>query len=356
MSRPPALSRFALIAAALLAAFVSNDQLLRAQQDADPKFTAALEKGEAALKSRRFQEALDAFKDANNTAGRKSATALYGTSRAYFGLGAFKSAADACADALKHVGDNPQLSSQIRNQRGLALSNLAQKSSDRVLKEAEAEFRAVLVATDVFPIVWYNLGVVLLKQERDEEGIIALQAYLESGAKTPEASLAKSMIENPRRAREPFAPDFGITTHKAEYLELKDLRGKVVLLDFWGMWCGPCLAATPELVQMYKRLAPRDPFEMIGVSSDPQSEEAKWKAYIADNKMDWPNYLDTNRRLHRLFEVGPVPTYIIVDHEGVMRFTTTGWSPGSTSRLEGEIRSALRAARRATERLLQPPR
>jgi thiol-disulfide isomerase/thioredoxin len=356
MSRPPALSRFAFVAAALLAALASDGQAIRAHQDTDPKFTAAIAKGEAALKGRRFQEALDAFKDANNAAGRKSAVAFYGTSRAYFGLGAFKSAADACADALKHVGDNAQLSSQIRNQRGLALSNLAQKSTDRVLKEGEAEFRAVLVATDAFPIVWYNLGVVLLKQERDQEGIIALQAYLESGARTPEANLARAMIENPRRAREPFAPDFAITTLTAEYLQLKDLRGKVVLLDFWGTWCAPCRAATPELLQIYRRYATREPFEMIGISSDDKADEGKWRAYIAEHKMGWPNYLDLDRKLHRLFDVGPIPTYIIVDGEGVMTFTTTGWGPTAGSRLEGEVRVAIDATKRKSKKFFQPPR
>jgi thiol-disulfide isomerase/thioredoxin len=345
-----------LVAAALASAIAWAPDLVRARQDSDPKFVAAIEKGEAAMKARRFQEALDAFRDANNAAGRKSATALFGVSRAYQGLGAFKSAADACADAIKHVGEDARLAAQIRNQRGLALSNLARKSGDRELKDAEGEFRAVLMATDAFPVVWYNLGVVLLKQERDAEGIIALQAYLDGGARTPEAALAKAMIENPRRAREPFAPDFAITTHRAEYLEFKDLRGKVVLLDFWGTWCAPCRAATPDLVQIHRRYASRDPFEIVGISSDPRADEGKWRAYIDEHEMGWPNYLDLDRKLHRLFEVGPIPTYIVVDAEGVMRFTTTGWGPNAGSRLEGEIRVAIGAARRKAEKLFQPPR
>ena len=211
------------------------------------------------------------------------------------------------------------------------------------------------MATDAFPIVWYNLGVVLLRQERDQEGVIALQTYLDSGARTPEVNRAKAMMENPRRAREPFAPDFGITTHKAEYLELKDLRGKVVLLDFWGTWCAPCRAATPDLVQIYRRYAAKDPFEIIGISSDSRADEGKWRAYIDEHKMDWPNYLDLDRKLHRLFEVGPIPTYIVVDGEGVMRFTTTGWGPSAGSRLEGEVRVAINATKRKAEKLFQRP-
>src|SRR5687767_9660608 len=107
--RLTSISRFPLLAAAILVSQITwHDDPIRASQDADPKFTAAIEKGEAALKGRRFQEALDAFREANNAAGRKSAVAQYGSSRAFFGLGAFKSASDACADALKHVGDNSQ--------------------------------------------------------------------------------------------------------------------------------------------------------------------------------------------------------------------------------------------------------
>lgn len=60
------------------------------------------------------------------------------------------------------------------------------------------------------------------------------------------------LIENPRRDRETFAADFSITTSDGEYLASEDLRGKVVLLDFWATWCGPRVASVPSLRTLYK--------------------------------------------------------------------------------------------------------
>ena len=74
------------------------------QATPDPKFTVAMQKGEAALKARRFEEAIDAFKQANAMQKKTSAAAFYGLGRAYQGLGAFKSGAESCAEGLKHVG------------------------------------------------------------------------------------------------------------------------------------------------------------------------------------------------------------------------------------------------------------
>jgi len=315
---------------------------------------AALDTGERALKARRFEEAVEAFKNAHELSGRRSAAALHGLCRAYYGFGAFKDADKSCAQALERVGDDQRLAASLHHDRGLALAAQARKNSDKVLREAEAEFRAVVTMTADVPIAWYNLGAVVMRQGRDEEGAAALERYLETGVDAPEVALARAMIANPRRAREPFAADFSFASLAGEYVKLEDLRGKTVLLDFWGMWCPPCRAATPQLVRLHEKFAD-EAFVMIGISSDPAGKKEELLDYVDENEMVWPQHLDANRSIHRAYEIASFPTYIVVDGEGVIVKRIEGWNSTMTIRdLDGAIRRSLKATAEAGKSPVRP--
>src|SRR5262249_41366405 len=146
-----------------------------------------------------------------------------------------------CTEALKYTGSDKRLEAQMHYMRGISeLALGAQKETDSQLKPAEADFRATIALTDQIAIAQYNLGVVLLKENQDAEGVNALQAYVDRGLKTPEREEALKMIGDPKRARLTVAPDFTVPTLQGQRISLSDYRGKVVLLDFWGTWCGPC--------------------------------------------------------------------------------------------------------------------
>ena len=312
-------------------------------QDASEEFDAKMREGEALLARRQWEDALKRFKDANSLASKKSPKAHIAMARAYQGLQAYKSAADACTEALKHTSGEPALEAEARNTRGIALFSIAEKSDDKRLKLAEEDFRAALATSDRFPIARYNLGIALLKQGRDEEGVAELKTFVEANGRMAEAATAKRYIENPRRARERFAPDFSITTHQGEYLTLEDLKGKVVLVDFWATWCKPCVEATPGLARIQKKFKDQ-PFTVVGISADREKEA--WRAFIEKNKLDWPHHLDDRRVLANRFGVTGYPTYVLVDHEGIVRYTKVGWGPQLDGELESEIRKLLRAAPR----------
>jgi thiol-disulfide isomerase/thioredoxin/Flp pilus assembly protein TadD len=357
----PAPARFVRTSLRFLAAVacVTAGAILTAAQDpADPKFTAAMEKGDAALKTRKFQEALDAYKDANNAAGKKSARALLGVARAYHGLEAFKNEADACADALKVVGADQALESTIHNQRGLAFLDLAQSADKPALvKDAEASFRAALALPNPPAVNWFNLGVALMKQGRDDEGAKALEAFIAHPAAVGPLATgmlddARKLIENPRRARVPYAPDYAFTDMSGERIDSKDLLGKTILLDFWGTWCGPCVVATPTLVNLNRKFSkPRSTdapaaFMMLGISSDSRDDAGKLREYVAKNNMNWPQLHDVTRQVHRLFAIKVFPTYIVVDGEGIIRDRMEGWNTStSPPRLDNAISRAMRPSR-----------
>jgi thiol-disulfide isomerase/thioredoxin len=328
----------------LVVAAVAASVSLAARQDIDAESAQLMQKGEAALRARQYEPALDAFKQAHNRLKKTSAAAMLGMARAYVGLQAHKSAADILAEALKHT-DQPQVIAQIQNERGLACLALVQKPTDKWLKEAEVAFRAVVDGPVPMPMAHFNLGVALLRQTRDEEGLAALREYLATNPRTPQAELARGYLENPRRAREPYAPEFSIATMDGELVTLADLRGRVVLLDFWGTWCPPCLAATPTLLEVARQYK-NEPFTLIGVSSDAPGDAQKIRDYVAAKNMTWASVHDTQRKVIRLYEVSAYPTYVIIDAEGIIRERLAGWGGNTKLDLQRSVDRWLKEARK----------
>lgn len=248
---------------------------------------------------------------------------------------------DACKDGLKLAGDDKAHQAQIHNLRGSALSVLADKPDDKKLRDAEVEFRAALAANASLAAARVNLGTVLLKMHRDDEGLRELREYLDHASDGPAAENARWLMEDPRRAREPFAPEFSFTTRGGESISLEQLKGKTVLLDFWGSWCGPCVKATPELIALRRKLIGQ-PVMFVGIAHD---EEAKWTKYLEKSNMDWPQYLDADQRVSHLFRIDGFPTYIVLDGDGIIRARTTGYGSDTQGWLEREIQKTLKAPR-----------
>jgi thiol-disulfide isomerase/thioredoxin len=182
---------------------------------------------------------------------------------------------------------------------------------------------------------------VLLREGRDADGVAELKEELAIRPNSPQAERARSMIENPRRARESFAPNFSVVTLDREFVELSSLKGKVVLLDFWGTWCPPCVAAVPALRDLQKRHA-KDAFVLLGVSSD--NEEAVVRSFTEQNRLIWPQYWDRDRKVQQAFDIRAYPTYVLIDDEGIVQFRTTGGGLREPVGLEGAIKKQLKAA------------
>lgn len=103
----------------------------------------------------------------------------------------------------------------------------------------------------------FDIGSVALKREH-------MITYLEEGAP---------------------APAFSAETLGGETVTLESLRGKVVLLDFWATWCGPCVQELPHLQSLYEQYGGNDKFAMISLSLDNQKEDLE--SFLKDNKMEW---------------------------------------------------------------------
>jgi thiol-disulfide isomerase/thioredoxin len=103
-------------------------------------------------------------------------------------------------------------------------------------------------------------------------------------------------------------------------VNLETLRGKVVLVDFWATWCGPCVAEMPHVRELYEQLHDKG-FEIVGISFD--SEKVKLETYVRKNKIPWSQYFDGkmwDNEIGQGFALRNLPTMALVDKAGVLRF------------------------------------
>ena len=331
--------------------------LLISLPDSRPSWTVAaqemdydeeLAKGKDLFRRGRFEDALKSFKRANEMREKKCAECYAWMAETYRALDVHKNAIESADKVIEFANGDRQLVVGAYNNKGLALQASAEKNDQKKLQAAEAVFKQALALEGAPHVIHYNLGVTLLQLNRDEEGIAAVKQYIKLEPRGPFSETARKLVENPRRARENFAPDFSFTSSEGEHITLEDLRGKVVLLDFWGTWCLPCVESVPELRSLHKRYSKDGtPFVLIGISSD--GDESEWKEFTAKNKMIWPQYRDHDRRIQRAFGIRAFPTYVVIDHEGIVRFQSVGLSWQRSAALDGAIKKQIKIVAKSTE-------
>jgi thiol-disulfide isomerase/thioredoxin len=143
------------------------------------------------------------------------------------------------------------------------------------------------------------------------------------------------MIANPKFVGEPFARGFNVKSSAGEELSLEKFKGKVVLLDFWAAWCGPCRIEMPEVKKIWKKYG-GDQFVIVGVNLD--SNRAAFEAYMKQEGLAWPQYYDGlgwSNKIARLYGVSGIPHTILIDREGIIR--GVGLRGGGLSSKIGEL-------------------
>jgi peroxiredoxin len=138
------------------------------------------------------------------------------------------------------------------------------------------------------------------------------------------------------------APDFSAPGVAGGTISLASYRGKVVYLDFWASWCGPCAQALPALDKLRQEFG-ADDFQVVAVNVDREPRLAQ--AFLKKRPIGYPSAIDPKGSLPARFGVASMPTSFLIDRSGVVRHVQRGFRSGDVDPLREKIHKLVAEAR-----------
>jgi peroxiredoxin len=131
------------------------------------------------------------------------------------------------------------------------------------------------------------------------------------------------------------APDFTLESRSGENIKLSELRGQVVMVNFWASWCGPCRKEMPKLDELQDEYADYG-FTILGVNVD--EDRAKAKKLLEHVPVDFTILWDPESRVSELYEVDAMPSTLLIDQDGQLRYRHRGYKPGYVDQYEKQVK------------------
>jgi len=135
------------------------------------------------------------------------------------------------------------------------------------------------------------------------------------------------------------APDFTLPSLDGPNLRLQEQRGRVVMINFWASWCGPCRVEMPHLARLYEKYRGSG-FTVLAVNIDESPQKAA--SLASQLGMRFPVLLDTDKKVSRLYDLSTMPSTVLVDRDGRVRYVHRGYRDGYEETYDRQIRELLR--------------
>ncbi len=286
--------------------------------------------------------ALEEFRKANKQDGGHCVECLRRALALANSMGAYKDAADIAREWLQIAVTDPEKAA-LHYRIGFALQQegIASKK-DKWFSDSCEEFKTALALLPHFPAVHYSWGLSLAYLHQDDAARKEFSDFLDQDKDNAAAhERAQRYTERIELARARMAPPFAITTLDGQRITMDGLTGKVVLIDFWATWCGPCRNALPHMRQIAQKFEGQ-PLVVLSVSLDKDAD--KWKSFVKDNGMTWLQYRDGgfNGSIAKLFAVNAIPATFSIDADGVLEDQHVG-----DADIEGKLRKMVAHASEA---------
>ena len=135
------------------------------------------------------------------------------------------------------------------------------------------------------------------------------------------------------------APDFTLRTIDGPNLRLQEQRGRVVMVNFWATWCGPCRKEMPQLNRLYDKYKSAG-FVLLGVNVDEDTRNAVAVAGKLGVKI--PVLLDTDKKTSQAYDLNAMPSTVLIDRDGRVRYVHRGYAEGTEDTYDAQIRALLK--------------
>ena len=135
------------------------------------------------------------------------------------------------------------------------------------------------------------------------------------------------------------APDFTLKSLAGKNLKLSEMAGNVVLINFWASWCGPCREEMPLLNALHNKYGALG-FTVVGVNVEEDVNGAK--SFLQNFPVDFPVLLDSSNRVSKQYQVIAMPTTVVVDRDGKMRYLHKGYKSGDEAKYRQIVKKLVR--------------
>ena len=292
-------------------------------------------------KHRGYNEALDSFLKANKQDGGHCLDCLARAYNLSVKLDAYKDTVEIVRSMLQLVQtDASKGSMHFRLAMALQSQGIREKN-DKLFQESSDEFKTALDLDPNLTRARFHWGVTFAHLHQEDAAHAQFAAFLDQDTKNPTLhERAERFLDRVDLARATMAPPFMATTLDGQHITMDSLAGKVVLIDFWATWCGPCRAALPS-IQRIARKFEGQPLVVLSISLD--SDEDKWKSFVQKNQMTWLQVRDGgfNGAVSKRFGVTAIPATFSIDGDGVLEDQHVGEAD-----IEGKLKKMVA---RATE-------